>query len=69
MDLPKAGILVFALDVDILYAIVKGWGKKPVIDWDTAIFVERHRGLLFILFSCLLIYWAWREKSCVRDTV
>lgn len=28
MDLPKAGILVFALSIDISYPIVKGWEKK-----------------------------------------
>lgn len=28
MDLPKAGILVFVLGIDISYPIVKGWEKK-----------------------------------------
>lgn len=30
MDLPKAGILVFALSIDISYPIVKGWEKKKI---------------------------------------
>lgn len=43
MDLPKAGMLVFALVIDILYPIVEGWEKKSVIDWDRATFVPRGR--------------------------
>lgn len=69
MDLPKAGIAVFALGICILYPIVKGWEEIHSLT-RTALSSWKAEGphFLVICTSIFPFYWAWRERKLVSVT-
>lgn len=68
-ELPKVGILMFALGVDISNPIVKFWEELQSL-MGTVLSLQKGVGAYFSYYLHIFsFYWAWRKEGCVCDTV
>lgn len=69
IKLPKVGILLFALGVDISNPIVKFWKELQSL-MGTVLSLQKGVGVSFSYYLHIFsFYWIWRKEGCVCDTV